>query len=365
MLALLFLAMCVAGCGPRGPETSTDRSDPPALPTGAIQRIAFGSCAKHWQHQPILDTVRATRPDLWLFLGDAIYADTDSVTAWDVTEKALQGEWNRLADKPEWQRFRAAVAMMAVWDNHDYGTHNGGAEFEGREFSKRIFLDFFGEPKDSPRRKHPGIYDARVFGPAGRRVQIILLDTRYNRSPFHLDKRSKEERARSGKVGKYSPHPDPSTTILGKEQWAWLEGELNKPAEVRLICSSTQIIPDQKGMDEWGCFPHERKRLLGLAARTNGVVLLTGNVHFAEVSKLNVGGRELVEFTSSGMTHVNEAYAKAVNRYRVAGPFAEVNFGLVEIDWQAKPSPVITLKAVAVNGTVVFRSSLALRATTQ
>ncbi len=115
------------------------------MPKGTIQRIAFGSCAKHWQHQPIWETVIAAKPDLFLFLGDAIYADTDGVTAWAVTEKQLQGEWNRLADKPEYQRLRASVPIMATWDNHDYGTHNGGSEFELKEASKKIFLDFFGQ----------------------------------------------------------------------------------------------------------------------------------------------------------------------------------------------------------------------------
>jgi alkaline phosphatase D len=117
-----------------------------SLPDGQISRIAFGSCAKQWQHQPIWDAVIAAQPDLFLFLGDAIYADTDGRTAWHVTEKQLAGEWNRLADKPEFQKARAAVPMMATWDNHDYGSHDGGVEFKLKEASKRIFLDFFGEP---------------------------------------------------------------------------------------------------------------------------------------------------------------------------------------------------------------------------
>ena len=37
---------------------------------------------------------------------------------------------------------------MATWDNHDYGTHNGGAKFELKEVAKRIFLDFFGKPAE-------------------------------------------------------------------------------------------------------------------------------------------------------------------------------------------------------------------------
>jgi hypothetical protein len=102
-------------------------------------------------------------------LGDAIYADTDGTTAWAVSEQQLQGEWNRLADKPEFQRFRREIPIMATWDNHDYGTHNGGSEFELKDVSKRIFLDFFAEPEDSDRRNRAGIYDSKVFGPQGQR----------------------------------------------------------------------------------------------------------------------------------------------------------------------------------------------------
>lgn len=328
----------------------------------ALKRIAFGSCAKHWLHQAIWKQVIDIRPDLYLSLGDAIYSDTDGRTAWEVTEGQLQGEWNRLADKPEFQRFRAAVPMMGTWDNHDYGSHNGGAEFELKEVSKRIFLDFFGEPQDSERRQRAGIYDAKVFGPAGRRVQIILLDTRTFRGPFKPDSRSQAERAKIGKVGNYVPHEDRSIPILGDAQWTWLEKQLREPAEIRLICSSTQIVPDKKGMDEWGCFPHERQRLFDLVQTTkaNGAILLTGNVHFAEISKVETESYPLFDFTSSGLTHINEVYAKADNEFRVAGPFADLNFGLVEIDWSAKPSPVITLKAIGVDGVIEFKHRLSL-----
>ncbi len=46
------------------------------LPIGEISRISFGSCAKHWVAQPIWDAVIEQEPDLWVYLGDAIYADT-------------------------------------------------------------------------------------------------------------------------------------------------------------------------------------------------------------------------------------------------------------------------------------------------
>jgi alkaline phosphatase D len=343
-------------------EEAVSRVAPLPPKSTVISRIAFGSCAKHWQYQPVWDTVITKNPDVFLFLGDAIYADTDGVTAWSVTEKQLQGEWNRLADKPEYQRFRAQVPIMATWDNHDYGTHNGGADFELKDVSKKLFLDFFGEPASSERRRRAGIYDAKVFGPEGQRVQIILLDTRTFRGPFKRDERAKEQRSKLGKVGGYLPHDDAESTVLGDAQWAWLEGQLRKPADVRLVCSSTQIIPDMKGMDEWGCFPHERQRLFDLIETTesDGVILLSGNVHFAEISKIQNQAYPLLDFTSSGLTHINEVYANAANNYRVAGPMSELNFGLVEIDWSGKPSAQITLKAIDVDGSIDFTHQISL-----
>lgn len=301
------------------------------LPEGPIQRIAFGSCAKHWQPQPIWEAIIEKEPDLFLFLGDNIYADTDGATAWLVNKGQLTGEWNRLADKPEFQKARAAMPFLATWDNHDYGSHAGGEEFPVKHDAKECFLTFFGEPEGSPRWQRSGIYDAKILGPEGKRVQIILLDTKFNRSAFKKDPAPKEERLAAGKVGGYLPDDDAAKTHLGEEQWAWLEQQLQQPAEVRLICSSTQVIPDQKGMDEWGNFPHERQRLIDLAEKSGNVVLLTGNVHFAEISQLESG---LTEITSSGMTHINESYGAAPNRYRVGEPLVDLNFGLVEIDWE-------------------------------
>jgi alkaline phosphatase D len=325
------------------------------LPKDPVQRIAFGSCAKHWQHQPIWDAIIEKKPDLFLFLGDNIYADTDGTGAWEVTGPMMRGEWNRLADKPEFQKARAAFPFLATWDNHDYGSHAGGVEFPVKEESRQAFLDFFGEPADSPRRQRSGIYDAKIIGPEGRRLQIILLDTKYNRSAFKKDAMPKEERIAVGKVGGYLPNPDPTKTHLGDEQWAWLETQLKEPADLRLLCSSIQIIPDQKGMNEWANFPHERQRLLDLARKAGNVILLSGNVHFAEISRDHA--TQLTELTSSGMTHINKAYADAPNRHRLAGPFAELNFGLITIDWEAS---TVDLVACAADGTPRFNRSLSL-----
>jgi alkaline phosphatase D len=301
-----------------------------------ITKIAFGSCAMQWEKQPIWNIVAGENPDLFIFCGDAIYGDWDGGKVFEVTEETLDRDYAKLAAIPEFKAFREKVPILATWDNHDYGSHNGGADFDKKEMTKTKFLDFFGEPEDSERWKTPGIYDVKIYGSEGKRVQIILIDTRSFKSPFKLDTLSKEERADIGKVGQYIPNEDQGATQIGAQQWAWLEEQLKEPAEIRLIVSSTQVIPNEKGMDEWGDFPKDRQRLLDLIASVEfgKTIILSGNVHFAELSKIENSGKEIFELTSSGLTHINESYGKAQNSFRTGQPFIDFNFGMVEIDWE-------------------------------
>jgi hypothetical protein len=59
--------------------------------------------------------------------------------------------------------------------------------------------------------------------------------------------------------------------------------------------------------------------------------------------------------------HVNEVYAEAENPYRVGGPCTVDNFGLVEIDWTAESGPLIVMKAIALDGSVVFKDQVQLQ----
>jgi len=336
-----------------------------ALSKGTIQRIAFGSCAMQFKPQPIWNTIANQKPDLFLFLGDNIYGDFDGIKSFTPTVETLKRDWTMLANEPNFKAFRQQVPILATWDNHDYGKHNGGAEFELKDLTKKVFLDFFNVPKDFWRRQTNGIYDTRIIGPKGKRVQIILLDTRYFKGPFSKDKRSKDEKKAAGltgSLGSYIPNNDPTVSLLGNAQWSWLEAQLLKPAEVRLIASSTQVIPNEKAMDEWGNYPLERQRLFDLIDKTkaNGVIILSGNVHFTEISEYTRLSYPLLDFTSSGMTHTNEKYAMAKNSYRIAGPYAKENFGLLEIDWIAKPSARIKLSAMGLDGQAVFEHELNL-----
>ena len=300
-----------------------------------LERIAFGSCASQDKPQPIWQSVVAADPDLFVFLGDNIYADTEDM-------EIMRAKYAKLAAKPGYDKLLEKCPVLATWDDHDYGKNDGGATYPKKKESQRVMLDFFRVPAESPRRKREGVYGAYVFGPEGRRVQVILLDTRYFKSPQVKDMRSDEEKKRLNLVGWYVANNDPSTTILGDAQWKWLEEQLREPAEVRITASSIQVLADEKGMESWGNFPHERERLFKLIESTSakGALFISGDVHFSEISRVENGPYPLYDFTSSGLTNSNENWAGAVNTHRNSEiAYAKPTFGLIKIDWSCQGGP--------------------------
>ena len=162
------------------------------------------------------------------------------------------------------------------------------------------------------------------------RVQIILLDLRWFRSPLKAHRPARRAgqgtlcaRSRSGK------------TMLGPLQWAWLAGELRKPAEIRLIVSSTQVLAEGHGWERWGNMPLERQKFLDTIrdSGAKGVVLLSGDRHIGALYRETPPGLyPLHELTSSGLNMVYWA-AKEPGPNRVGALYAAANFGVVDIDW--------------------------------
>ena len=301
------------------PATALSQGRPP------LSRIAFGSCAKQTLPQPIWEPILAYRPDLFIFAGDNVYGDFDSPEAAEL--KRAYDEARHIAG---YARLRETVPHLAVWDDHEYGVNDGGAEFAHKALAKDLFLDFWEAPATDIRRTRGGIYDSRVIGPPGMRVQVILLDVRWFRSPLKpTDKRGAPGRQR------YLPDPDPAKTMLGAEQWAWLAQELRRPAELRLIVSSTQVLAEGHGWERWGNLPLEKQKLIDTirASGAKGVVLLSGDRHVGALYRETPADLyPLYEATSSGLNMVYWA-AKEPGPNRLGALYAAANFGVVDIDW--------------------------------
>jgi alkaline phosphatase D len=322
----------VASVGESSAGQKTRRQD------RSISRILFGSCVRQDRPMPIFKKIVNQRPELFVFLGDNIYADT---TDMDV----MQAKYAKLKSDPGFGKLMKSCPILATWDDHDYGANDAGADYAQRIQSQRIFVDFWGDAANSPRRKRPGVYDARMFGPQGKRLQVILLDTRYFRGPLRKGPR------RMG--GPYIPSDDKTITMLGEAQWNWLERRLREPADMRIIASSIQCVAESAGQETWSNLPHERQRLFDLIAKTHacGVLIISGDRHWAELSVEDASAPyPIYELTSSSLNQIHPRGTPTENRYR-AEPltYHRENFGAVTIDWE-RDDPLLALQVLDIDG---------------
>ena len=256
-----------------------------------------------------------------------------------------------LAGQPGFRDFRHRIPMLATWDDHDFGSNDGGVEFAGKAVAKLAYLSFFEPPLDAPIRNRDGVYHARMFGPKGQRVQIIMLDTRTFRDA--LTKRTEEERA--GGFGPYKPTDNLNPTMLGEAQWKWLEEQLRQPARLRVIASSVQVVSGEHGWECWNNLPHERARLFSLigATRANGIVFISGDRHLAELScDAEVEGKPypMFDLTSSGLNQSEGGRLDEPNRHRSSAVIRQQNFGEIAIDW-GTPDPVVEFRIYVTTNT--------------
>jgi len=349
VMIVLFLAGCRPVAPPSSPYIALDE-------TATLDVIAFGSCARQTKPQPIWDAVLASAPDLFVFLGDNVYGDTT-----DMNE--LRRAYALLAAQPGFQRLRATTPVVATWDDHDYGLNDVGGDYPAKYGSREVFLDFWGEPPDSERRlRNGGIYTAYTFGPADRRVQVILLDTRWDRSPLIRVSDEEYRQRRVHNIGPYTANPDPAARLLGEDQWQWLEAQLRQPAVLRIIATSIPFVQEGTGWEIWANFPAERNRLLRLLAETraSGVLFITGDTHRAQFSRLETGTPyPLWEVNSSGLTENVDPNRVAPDVNRFGDYFVGDNFGLIRIDWHAQ-DPTLTLEIRDVENRPVLQHVLRL-----
>ena len=326
-----------------------------------IDVITFGSCARQDQEQPVFDKIAAEGSDVFLFIGDNVYCDLNQ----DIPENYddMKRAWDALAVKPRWQRFSRAQPVLAIWDDHDFGLNDAGREWldtEPGSHAKELFLNFFGEPLSSNRRERPGIYDATIVGPEGRRVQFILLDTRSFRTPLTENPAGKPEG-----LGPYVPNADTAAELLGEDQWQWLETQLAKPADVRVLASSIQVVADEHGWETWGNFPRERDRLYQLIDDTNasGLIAISGDRHLMEISRDDAGPYPIYDFTSSGLNWDNKPRTVSEpNTHRIGEPLRQVNYGMITINWNDADPDATTIALIGrgPSGETILRHDLTL-----
>ncbi len=283
--------------------------------------IAFGSCNNQRLENPLWPAILQNEPDLFIWVGDIVYADTEDM---DV----MRSSYELLKKDPPYSSFLKKVPVDGTWDDHDYGSNDGGLEYPKKDSVQQILLDFLDVPAESLRRSRKGVYHSRDLLVRDSLIRVLFLDTRYFRTGLTSDPEGKK---------RYVPNTYGEGTILGEEQWNWLEKQLQgSGASFHIIVSSIQFLSDRHGFETWGNMPHEVERMKKLLEDTKarGVLFLSGDRHIAEISRTEIHGLgyPLIDFTSSGMTHAYSSFRGESNPYRVAGVVSELNFGLLRFD---------------------------------
>tara|TARA_R110002020_G_scaffold154714_6_gene335361 strand:- start:274402 stop:275445 length:1044 start_codon:yes stop_codon:yes gene_type:complete len=325
----LLLPICLAFSQFGSSQNKTDISD---------FTIAFGSCNKTQLPNLYWDDILKIKPDVFIWGGDVVYADTDNM-------KKMTQFYARQNEVPAYKKLRESIPIMGTWDDHDYGLNDGGAEYTKKDESQQLFLDFLNVSKSDPRRTREGIYYAKTFTVDTVSVKVIMLDTRYFRSAL-------TPATEKGK--RYKPNDYGEGTMLGDAQWDWLQDELTGGADYNVIMSSIQFLSAEHGFETWGNFPHEVDRFIKLLQETkaNNVIVLSGDRHISEFSKKEINGLNypLIDFTGSGLTHSYTAYSGEPNKYRVGEVVSLTSFETLDFDFM---NATVTFKIRGDDGKVL------------
>jgi alkaline phosphatase D len=304
-LIACFLPLLQLGCAG---TPDRDLKNAPLTGPGESVRIGFGSCNNHSRSQSYWNNInayfgansQAGYPDLWIWGGDIVYADTDD-------GGALKAAYDSVATR-EYATFareckRNGCRILGIWDDHDFGGNNlvgdpvrpseaaTALRTLGKPARKAALVNFLGEPTKAAVAERAQTYYSYDLDRAGLKTRISLLDLRWDRQA-----------------------PGSNARIMSESQWAWLADNLADPdVTLHLIVTSTQVLRTDTRKDTWGEYPRERTRLLRLLGkhRAQGLLLLSGDIHAAEVSRLGYTEEQhhgidfpLYEITASGLNRL-------------------------------------------------------------
>jgi alkaline phosphatase D len=299
----VWFSLGAPGVG-RGPSVRGSFRTPPSEDDAAPVRLAFGGdvagqnvCRDVAEGFPIMDTIRGWRPDVFVGLGDMIYADNACESTGRYGNAQIGGvgiatdlpgfwtHWRYNRADVRSQRLLGSTTYVGVWDDHEVVNDFGpltdapaAPPYTGTHLlplGLEAFLDYtpLTTSADDPKR----LYRSLRWG---KHLELFVLDTRQHRDAnFALDGVA------------------PPKTMLGLRQLAWLKEQLvASDATWKIIVSSVPIsiptgFPPTNGRDGWANFDqatgfeHELLDLLGFLRqhRIDKTIWITTDVHFGEV----------------------------------------------------------------------------------
>ena len=285
-------------------------------------RFVIGSCAyindppydrpgePYGGEYEIFEQIAAQRPDFMVWLGDNVYLREPD---WN-SEVGILYRYTHTRSLPQLQKLLRICPHYATWDDHDFGPNDSDRSFWNRSATRRAFTLFWANPSYGVPSAPEGITTFFEWGDA----EFFLLDNRTYRAP---NKRKTGDRS-----------------FLGEAQLEWLIDALRSSrATFKFVVCGGQILSTSQDYENMIGYSEERERLLRRIEEEDigGVVFLTGDRHFSEISRLRLAnGKTLYDITSSPLTAkpFTEAETRDKNALRVEGTLTtQRNFILIQV----------------------------------
>jgi alkaline phosphatase D len=312
--------------------------------TADEMRFASASC-QNWDagYYTAHADIAAQELDLVVFLGDYIYegaqrpvdgADVVRSNEWDeaVTLDDYRNRYALYKSDAQLQAAHASCPWFVTWDDHEVENNyaagipqdpSDGIDFLAR---RRDAYQAWWEHQPVALPPPSGDVDAdyRIHRSLhwGELLQMQLLDGRQYRS---------DQVCGGGTLNLDPACPetfDPSRTMLGDEQEAWLFDELAASTSTWNVIGQQTVFGDVTlgeavlNYDQWDGYPVERNGIVDRIAADGigNVVVLTGDIHFSGCGVIRSGGRgtgtpvgvELVATSISSGGLVNAAVTDVV-----------------------------------------------------
>lgn len=256
----------------------------------------------------IFFSMKRQKSNFMVWLGDNIYYLGKQYTSYQRMfdrNLTIRNEFPLLAE------LLAAQPNYAIWDDHDYGCNDCDRKFPLKDSALVVFKGFWPNPYPDTMPFKGNYFTFRQYD-----AEFFMTDDRWYRDT----------------------EGDSAAAFLGKEQLAWLKKELKKSdATFKFICVGSQVLDDSYYGESYAKYPKERNELFDYIADSNikGVIFLSGDRHYSELSKRVWKSYTFYDFTSSPLTSpiVPLRYLKGYkNNYTIDSTILyRKNFGKVSI----------------------------------
>lgn len=233
--------------------------------------------------------------------------------------------------------FIKTMPQYAIWDDHDFGPNNSDGQYAFKKQSLKVHKQFWANPSYGTDTT-PGIFTSFRHHDAA----FFLTDGRYHRTPANNGKGS----------------------MLGEQQMAWLKEELlASTAPFKFIVFGNQVLNRATDHETHSMYKNEHNELLNFIKQNSisGVVFLSGDRHFTELSKRsNQNFYPFYDFTSSPISSIPNNQ-KEPNQERIEGTWTnQHNFGKLTISGKGDDRQ-ITISTYSINNKRLWDYTIKLK----